>query len=78
MPQIAKDILADLCERAANGERVVFERDGKKYALIPYIDLELLQELEDKDDLEAAKAALEEPGENITLDRLIKELALNR
>jgi prevent-host-death family protein len=45
------------------GERVVVERRGKGVAaLVPVEDLELLQALEDRIDLAAARKALREPG----------------
>ncbi len=72
-----KDQLNELCERASKDERVVFEHRGKKFALIPFDDLELLKDLEDKDDLEAAQASLAEPGENIPLDVLLKKYNFN-
>ncbi len=44
-------------------ERVLLERHGKPIAaLVPVEDLELLQELEDRLDLAAARKALKEPG----------------
>ena len=39
-------------------------------------DLAELQALEDKQDLEDARAALAEPGENIPLERLASELGV--
>ena len=45
------------------GKRVVVERRGKGVAaLVPMEDLELLQALEDRIDLAAARKALKEPG----------------
>jgi prevent-host-death family protein len=44
------------------GERIVLQRSGKGVAaLVSMEDLALLQELEDRLDLEAARAALKEP-----------------
>lgn len=46
-----------------NGERIALERHGKTVAaLVSAEDLELLQALEDKVDLAAARKALKEPG----------------
>ena len=46
-----------------NGERIALERHGKIVAaLVSAEDLELLQALEDKVDLAAARKALKEPG----------------
>ena len=48
---------------AYGGERIVVGRRGKDVAaLVPLADLELLIELEDRMDLEAAREALKEPG----------------
>jgi len=53
-----------ICDRAAQGERVVFSHNGVMLALIPKIDLELLEDLEDKDDSEAVRAAFLEMEKN--------------
>jgi prevent-host-death family protein len=59
------------------GERVILDRRGKAVAaVVPVEDLELLERLEDRLDLEAARAALQEPGSRITLDELKAELGL--
>jgi len=59
-----RESLADTLNRVAyKGERIVLERRGKDVAaLVPLEDLALLNELEDRVDLEAARAALKEPG----------------
>jgi prevent-host-death family protein len=59
----ARDHLADLGNRVAlRGERLVVERRGKHlFALVPVEDLELLERLEDKMDLDAIRAAKDEP-----------------
>jgi prevent-host-death family protein len=56
----AREDLAEMLNRVAYGhERVVLERRGKNVAaLIPIEDLEILEMLEDKVDLEAAKRVL--------------------
>jgi len=57
-------------------DRVVLERRGKPLAaLVPVEDLELLEELEDRLDLEAAKKALKAPG-RVPWEKLKKELGL--
>jgi prevent-host-death family protein len=58
----AREDLADMLNRVAYGhERVLIERRGKNLAaLVPVEDLELLEMLEDKVDLEAARKALAE------------------
>ncbi len=67
------DILNDVSFR---GERVVLHRHGKDVAAIVSVeDLALLEELEDRYDVEAARAALGEPGANIPWDQLKGETA---
>ena len=60
----AREHLADLGNRVAlRGERVVVERRGKSlFALVPVADVELLERLEDKLDLDAIRAAKDEPS----------------
>ena len=59
----AREHLADLGNRVSlRGERVVVERRGKNlFALVPVEDVELLERLEDKLDLDAIRAAKDEP-----------------
>lgn len=54
--------LADLINRAAYGrERILLQRRGKSVAaIVPVEDVELLEKLEDRFDLEAARKALKE------------------
>jgi len=56
--------LADALNRVAyKGERIVLERHGKDVAaLVSLQDLAVLEALEDRIDLEAAREALKEPG----------------
>ena len=56
---------ADLCNRVAYGrERVIIERHGKvRVALVPYEDLALIEEIEDKVDLLTADTALKQAEE---------------
>ena len=50
------------------GERIVLHRRGKDVAaLVPVEDLELLEELEDRIDLEAAREALKEAEKEGTI-----------
>ena len=60
----AREHLADLGNRVSlRGERLVVERRGKDlFALVPVEDLELLERLEDKLDLDAIRAAKDEPA----------------
>ena len=61
---------------AHRGERVVLERRGKPLAaLVPVEDLEILEKLEDRLDIEAARAALKEPG-TVPWKKVKKELGL--
>jgi prevent-host-death family protein len=63
-----RDELTDTINRVAyGGERIVLERHGKGLAaLISLDDLRLLQQLEDKEDIEAARLALAEAKEKGT------------
>jgi len=68
MPAISisevREHLADLGNRVSLlGERVIVERRGKSlFALVPVEDLELLERLEDRLDLDAIRAARGEAG----------------
>ncbi|MBN1556206.1 MAG: type II toxin-antitoxin system prevent-host-death family antitoxin [Phycisphaerae bacterium] len=64
----ARERLADLGNRVSLlGERVVVERRGKNlFALVPLEDLELLERLEDKMDLEEIKKSRNKPGKSWT------------
>jgi len=59
----AREHLADLGNRVAlRGERLVVERRGKMlFALVPVEDVELLERLEDRLDLDAIRAAKNKP-----------------
>jgi len=59
----AREHLADLGNRVSlRGERLVVERRGKDlFALVPVEDLEPLERLEDKLDLDAIRATKDEP-----------------
>lgn len=66
--------LADLV--AFSGERVRVERNGETaFVLVSQEDAELLEALEDKEDLKAAKKALKDTY-SISLDKLEKDLKL--
>ena len=56
--------LSDMLSKIARkGNRVVVTRAGKRFAaLVPLDDLEFLEALEDRMDIEDAKKALKEPG----------------
>jgi prevent-host-death family protein len=65
----ARRKLAELMNLACfAGDRTVIERRGKRLAAVVSIaDLELLQALEDRVDLDAARAALAEAGRKGTI-----------
>ena len=65
----ARDQLSDIINRVAYGkERIALTRRGKPLvAIVPIEDVELLEELEDRHDLEAARAALGEASEKGTV-----------
>ena len=75
-----RENLSDAINRAAFGkERVVLTRRGRKLAgIVPYEDVELLEALENKKDIEDAKKALKEAAKKgtISLERLKQELSL--
>lgn len=74
----ARKNFADIVNTVAYGkEPVVLTRRGKEIAaLISIEELQLLQKIEDHIDIEDAKKALEEPGENISADEFWKHLGL--
>jgi prevent-host-death family protein len=72
----ARQNFSDILNRAAyGGERVIVHR-GKKpvAAVVPIEDFELLEQLEDRADLEAVRRRLKEP--NIPWSKIKKELGL--
>lgn len=70
--------ISDLLDRVVHhGERVEVERYGKPVAaLVSSRDLELLEAIENRMDIEAARAALSEPGRR-SWDEVRAELALH-
>jgi prevent-host-death family protein len=63
---------------AFGGERIVLHRHGKDVAaIVPVEDLELLQKLEDRMDLEAARAALNEKSPRVSWKKLKAGLGLD-
>ena len=69
--------ISDLLDRVVHhGERVAVERYGKPVAaLVSPEDLELLEAIENRMDLEAAQEALREPGRR-SWDEVRAEIAL--
>ncbi len=76
----ARNDFASTLNRVAYGKtRVVLHRRGKDLAaIVPMEDFELLQELEDRMDLEAARAALREADRKGTVAwaKIKKDLGL--
>jgi len=74
----ARDEFADTLNRVAYaGERIVLRRRGKDIAaIVPIEDLEMIEAIEDRIDVAAAKKALKEKGPNIPLAKLKAELGL--
>jgi len=72
----ARKNFADIVNKVAYGkEPIVLTRRGQKIAALVSIDeLELLQQIEDHIDIEDAKKALAEPGENISEKEVWKQL----
>ena len=60
----ARETLSDVINRVVyQGERILLERHGKDVvAMVSVQDLELLESLEDRMDLEEARERLKEPG----------------
>ena len=69
--------ISDLLDRVVHhGERVAVERYGKRVAaLVSSEDLELLEAIENRMDIEAARRALREPGRR-SWDEIRAELAM--
>lgn len=69
--------ISDLLDRVVHhGERVAVERYGKPVAaLVSSADLQLLEAIENRMDIEAARKALKEPGRR-SWDDVRAELAL--
>lgn len=76
----ARNDFSEILNRASFGkERIVLTRRGKDLAaLVPIEDLELLERLEDRIDLEDARAALAEVRESGTVswEKLKSDLGL--
>jgi prevent-host-death family protein len=74
----ARSDLAQLVERVRHRlERICLTKHGRRVvAIVPIEDLELLEKLEDRLDLEAVRAALDEPGERLEYAKFREELGL--
>lgn len=75
---LARDDFAETINQVAyRGDRIVLHRRGRDLvAMVPMGDLELLEALEDRIDLNAAKKALKERGRNTSLKKIKAELGL--
>ncbi|HLB79041.1 MAG TPA: type II toxin-antitoxin system Phd/YefM family antitoxin [Dongiaceae bacterium] len=80
----AQEHFIEVVDRAARGkERVVVTRRGKPVvAVVPAEDARLLEELEDRLDLEEARAALEEwkrsGKDSVPMSAILKEFGIDR
>ncbi len=64
-------------EVAFRGERIVLQRHGKDVAaIVPIADFELLEELEDRIDLDLARKALKEKESRVPFGKLKRELGI--
>lgn len=74
----AREILGDILnDVAARGDRIVLHRHGKDVAaVISMDDLALLQSLEDRYDIESARATLAGSDERVPWAQLKKKLGL--
>ena len=74
----ARKRLAEIVNKVAYGnESIVLTRRGEEIAaLISMEELALLQFIEDHIDIEDARKALAEPGENIPAEKIWEELGL--
>jgi len=74
----ARKNFADIVNKVAYGnEPIILTRRGQKIAALVSMDeLELLQQIEDHIDIEDAKKALAESGENISAEEIWSQLGL--
>lgn len=76
----ARTAFADIVNKVAfGGERIRLHRHGKDVAaIVPVEDLQLIEDLENRMDLEAARAALREKAPRVEWERLKDELGLKK
>ena len=74
----ARKNFADIVNKVAYGkESIILTRRGHEVAALVSIDeLELLRQIEDYIDIEDAKKALAEPGDNVSAKEVWKQLGL--
>lgn len=71
------DFAETINQVAYRGHRVVLHRRGRDVvAIVPMADLELLEAIEDRIDLDAARKSLKGRGRNIPLKKIKAELGL--
>lgn len=72
----ARAEFAEIVNKVAfGGERIRLHRHGKDVAaIVPVEDLQLIEDLEDRMDLDAARAALKEKASRVDWNRLKEEL----
>jgi prevent-host-death family protein len=74
--ELRENLSNTLSRVAFKGERIILERHGKDVAaLVSVEDLAILEALEDRMDLDAAREALAEPG-SVAWDEVKARLAL--
>jgi prevent-host-death family protein len=73
----AREEFAEVVNRAAyKGERTLLHRRGKDVAaVVPVADLVLLEQIEDRMDIEAAREAMKERG-TVSWEKVKKDLGL--
>ncbi len=74
----ARTGFAEIVNKVAfGGERIRLHRHGKDVAaIVPVEDLQLLEDIEDRMDIEAARSALKEKAPRVEWERLKEELGL--
>ena len=74
-----RERFSDTLNRVAyRGERFLLHRRGKPLAaIVPVEDLRVLEEMEDRIDIKAAKKALKEKG-RVPYEKIRRELGLDR
>ncbi|MHA1568987.1 MAG: type II toxin-antitoxin system Phd/YefM family antitoxin [Alphaproteobacteria bacterium] len=75
--KVRKEFADTINKVAYGGKRIIVHRRGKDLAaLIPMEDLDLLEAIEDRIDLEEARKALKEPGDTIPWEKVKADLGL--
>jgi prevent-host-death family protein len=75
--EVERNLLRTLERVAEEHQRITLTREGKPVAaIVPAEDLELLEALEDRLDLEEARRALTEDGASVAWEKVKAELGL--